>query len=161
MCKSQLYQTLVTTSFLANFCDQVNMCVNIYFKALQLWLIPFLLPTSIIKHTDGNAHIEHTDRNGHICNTHFRIIYEKNLSLRNRKIKTGDTFSEAVWSHVYFTRMQNGYRDGMAYYISAQRLVWFAAAHVGNVNGAALRTESAPAESSSSWPSLGVAMQGL
>ena len=76
MCKSQLYQTLVTTSFLANFCDQVNMCVNIYFKALQLWLIPFLLPTSIIKHTDGNAHIEHTDRNGHICYTHFRIIYE-------------------------------------------------------------------------------------
>ena len=75
MCKSRLYQTLVTTSFLANFCDQVNMCVNIYFKALQLWLIPFLLPTSIIKHTDGNGHIEHTDRNGHICYTHFRIIY--------------------------------------------------------------------------------------
>ena len=72
--------------------------------------------------------------------------------------QTGDTYSEAVWSHVYFTRMQNGYRDGMAYYISAQRLVWFAAAHVGKVNGAALRTESAPAESSSSWPSLGVAM---
>ena len=49
----------------------------------------------------------------------------------------------------------------MEWHITYDHNVWFAAAHVGNVNGAALRTESAPAESSSSWPSLGVALQLL